>query len=286
VTGARLVPAAERREIERLARRLRFGPAGIGPLAGRGAPGRLGRAGEFEEYRPWRPGEELRTLDLRVWRRLRRRVARVDREDSALPLTLLVDRSASMADPARERCVRALALLLVAVARARGEPRRLLFFAGGAPHRGDTEDIEASFAGATCGGTSDFAAAFAALPLDPRGPGRVVVLSDAAGLADDRALLPLARLGRPFWLAPLLAEERSPSLAGAVTLHSREREPAWSGVVDAALRARYREGLAARLGRLERTLRAHGGDAQLVTVEDGWAAAAAAALARGRMLRR
>ena len=78
-SAARITPEA-RREIERLARALRWGPAGVGTVQGRGPAGRLGRAGEFEEYRPWRPGEELRSIDVKVLRRLRRRVARVDRK--------------------------------------------------------------------------------------------------------------------------------------------------------------------------------------------------------------
>jgi len=289
VTAGILAPE-ERREIERLARALRWGPAGVGTVAGRGPAGRLGRAGEFEEYRPWRPGEELRSIDVRVMRRLRRRVARVDREESALPLTVLVDRSASMADPARERCVVALVSFLLSLARARGEPRRLLFFVDGRPLPGAAASaegaVERAFAALPCTGTTDFARAFAAAPLDARGPGRVVVLSDAAGLAGEGALAPLARLGRPFWLAPLVAAEISPSTRGRVELVSREDEPPWRGTIDAAAAARYRAALAARFLRIERELRARGGDALAFAAEAGWSRAISACLARARLLRR
>jgi len=291
-SAARITPEA-RREIERLARALRWGPAGVGTVQGRGPAGRLGRAGEFEEYRPWRPGEELRSIDVKVLRRLRRRVARVDREESALPLTVLVDRSASMADPVRESCIVALAHFLLALARARGEPRRLLFFVDGragsglAGTVGGAEgELARAFAATPCAGPSDFARAFSALPLDPRGPGRVVVLSDAAGLADERAIAPLSRLGRPFWIAPLVPEELAPSPRGRVALISREAEPGWTGTIDAAAAARYRGALAARFAWLERELRARGGDALAVPAAAGWSRAIGACLARGRMLRR
>jgi uncharacterized protein (DUF58 family) len=289
---AGIIAPEERREIERLARVLRWGPAGIGTIAGRGPAGRLGRAGEFEEYRPWRPGEELRSIDVRVLRRLRRRVARVDREESALPLTVLVDRSASMADPARESCVIALATFFLALARARGEPRRLLFFSQGRPVRAETTAagpegaLERAFAAHPCRGCTDFAEAFAATPFDPRGPGRVVVLSDAAGLAEEGALAPLARLGRPSWIAPLTAEEISPTLRGRVEFVSREGEPPWRGVVDVETAARYRTALAARFLRIEREMRARGGDALVIAAEAGWGRAITACLARGRLLRR
>lgn len=287
-----IIAPAALRDIERLARAVRWGPAGIGTVAGRGPAGRLGRAGEFEEYRPWRPGEDLKSIDVRVARRLRRRVARVDRVESTLPLTVLVDRSGSMSDPVRETCVVALAHFFIALARARGEPRRLLFFVDGRPRAagselaGDGRALASAFARVPCGGSSDFARAFAAVPPDTHGPGRVVILSDAAGLADERALAPLARLGRPLWLAPLTLDERAPALRGRFELVSSEAEPAWRGVIDDATAARYREALAMRFHRLEAELRARGGDAQVVAAEEGWTGAVAACLARGRMLRR
>ncbi len=282
-----MIPPDEGHQIERLARVLRWGPAGVGTLAGRGPTGRLGRAGEFEEYRPWRPGDDLSSLDVRVYRRLRRRVARVDREDSALPLTILVDRSASMDDPERERCVRGLTSFFLALARAQGEPSRLLFFAGNRPHAAagiEPGTVEGAFEANPCSGTSDFARSFAATPIDPHGPGRVVIFTDGFGLTADRALAPLARLGRGLLLAPLTDEERSPSLRGPVRFLSRESEASWSGVVDAATITRYREGMRARFEFLERWFRTRGGDAHSIAAAKGWAGAVETCLDRGRVL--
>lgn len=281
-------PHLDRAEIERLARALRWGPAGVGPLAGRGEAGRLGRAGEFEEYRPWRPGDDLRSLDVRVMRRLRRRVARVDREDTAQPLTVLLDRSASMADPVRERCVRGLLGFLLALARAHGEPTRVLAFVDGPPVA--LPSAAAALDGALDAlpprGTTDFVRAFRSVPVDPLGAGRVVVVSDAFGLEDDGDVAPLLRHGRPLLLAPLLPDERNPQVGGSVVLRSSEDEAPWEGTLDRATVERYRRRSAARCLHLTRWFRAHGGEAQVVSAEAGWTDAVRVGLERGRWLRR
>jgi len=278
----------DRAEIERLARVLRWGPAGVGPLAGRGEAGRLGRAGEFEEYRPWRPGDDLRSLDVRVIRRLRRRVARVDREDTAQPLTVLVDRSASMDHPVRERCVRGLVSFLLALARAHGEPARVLGFVDGPPSAlpSAVAELERALDARPPRGTGEFTRAFRSVPVDPLGAGRVVVVSDAFGLEDDDSLVPLLAHGRPLLLAPLLPEERNPRVGGAVVLRSAEDEAPWEGTLDRATVERYRRRFAARWRHLTRWFRTHGGEAQVVAAEAGWTDAVRVGLERGRWLRR
>ena len=126
-----LLAPGERARIERLARRFRWKLTATGLLPGRRAGRRLGSAGEFEGYRPYEPGDDLRSLDVKVYARLRRPMVRLRRDDSVVPLTLLVDRSASMSGESRTRAVASLGLFFVAMARSNGDPVRVLGFRDG-----------------------------------------------------------------------------------------------------------------------------------------------------------
>ena len=284
-----VVPLESRSQLERLASLLQWGQSGRGQAAGRDRGGRLGRAGEFEEYRPWRPGDDLRSLDVRVYHRLRKRVTRIDREDSSLPLTLLIDRSASMAEPARDRCVRELALFFLALARYRGEARRVLFFSEDVPFpvsEVDPATIDRAFDRVPPSGSADFGRAVPALPLDPRGPGRLILLSDAFGLPDVTPLTRSSAHGRVLLLAPWTRQELTPSPVGAVTLRSRENEPPWSGVIDKTMVNAYVAQNDRRWAGLTSWFRERGGDAHRVIAEAGALGAIESCLERGRWLRR
>jgi len=282
-----VIDSEERLRIDRLATTLRWGPAGAGHGTGLDSAGRLGRAGEFEEYRPWRPGDELSALDAGVYRRLRRRVARVDREDSTLPLTVLVDRSASMAAPHRDRCIRGLVVFFLALARARKEPRRLLFLEDGTSRAIDLQsDLEGVFHRLPTGKTLQLGSALERVPPDGRGRGRVVLLSDGFDLTDEGLLTPLLSMGRTLWIAPWTQEERNPTIRGTVRLHSSESEPQWFGAIDEELVDRYRSRLRQRWRRIESWLRERGGDALHYPAEEGWEGAIQRSLSRGRWLRR
>lgn len=282
-----MIDSEQRLRIDRLATTLRWGPAGAGHGTGLDLAGRLGRAGEFEEYRPWRPGDELSALDAGVYRRLRRRVARVDREDSSLPLTILVDRSASMAAAPRDRCIRELVVFFLALARARKEPRRLLFLEGGNCRSIDLQsDLETHFNLLPTGKTLQLGRALERVPTDGRGRGRVVLLCDGFDVTDEQLLSPLLPLGRTLWIAPWTQEELSPTIRGAVRLHSSESEPQWFGAIDEELIDRYRSRLRQRWRRIESWLRERGGDALHYPAEEGWEGAIQRSLNRGRWLRR
>ena len=58
---------------------------------------------EFRDYRPYSPGDELRSIDWNVYRRLGRFVVRLFEEMEDLPIYLMPDLSKSMwhDDPAR-----------------------------------------------------------------------------------------------------------------------------------------------------------------------------------------
>ncbi|MEE8142168.1 MAG: DUF58 domain-containing protein [Planctomycetota bacterium] len=247
--------------IERLVQRVRWGVMAGGLLPGRGAGRRLGSAGEFEGYRRYEPGDDLRGLDIQVYRRLRRPMVRMLREDSIIPLTLLIDRSGSMAGVERPRAVAELALFFLLLGRRAGDPLRLFGFRDGQllKPRSHSREIAARLGSLLeCyppQGASHFQRAFRSLPPHPSGHGIVLVISDAFGIADpDAELAPLVRTGRLFWIAPLEVEEREPSSAGSVILESREPEPSWEGTLDASTTeqycahlARYHEGLRRRL---------------------------------------
>ena len=284
-----MIDTDTRLAIERLARTLRFAPAERGGVAGSDPGGRIGRSGEFEEFRPWRPGDDLRTLDLGVYRRLRRRVARVDREESGVPLTLLIDRSASMAEPARERCVQELSLLFVSIAIEAGEPVRAFTYVAELPEplpSPSAAAVERALDDRPCAGDSDAARAFRALPVDPQGPGRVIVLTDGFGLREGTDLAPLTLGGRVWLIAPWTAEEWQPSARGSVLFQSRENEPSWRGVVNAATLEEYRASGDRRWRALHRALLPTGGRAERIVAEEGARGLIDRALRHGEWLRR
>ncbi len=275
----------------RLARRLRWGIGAQGSAVyGQGGQ-RLGSAGEFEGYRPFEPGDDLRGLDVAVFARMRRAVYRVRREDSAIPLTLLVDRSASMSGELRERAVADLAALFVALAQSSGDPVRAYAFAAGEVgmfHEGirSPAAIWRALAARTPAGSGDASRAFRRVPPDPAGRGVVVVLSDAMGLEDPGpAMQPLARLGLPFWVASWLEEELRPPLRGPVTLLPREREPPWHGTLDEAARRSYLQQVDGFQAAMRRRLRGLGGDFFLLPAETPIAEQVETIRREGRLLR-
>lgn len=244
-----VLPPARRTQIDRLARRFSWHAGGRSPLPGRHRGPRLGSAGEFEGYRPYEPGDDLARLDLRVFARLRQRVIRLEREDSALPLTVLIDRSASMQGAARERAVAELAYFFLAVAGRGHDPTRLSTFGAGRLHHHErrrthaigAETLMQVLAAHPPAGRSDFERELAQLAPDPAGPGLLLILSDGLGFTDPaRELAPLRRAGRLLWLAPLETEERDPRISGDVRIEPREPGSTWQGNVDTATLRAYR----------------------------------------------
>ena len=282
-----LLAAAERTRIERLARRFRWKLAATGVLPGRRTGRRLGSAGEFEGYRPFEPGDDLRSLDVKVYARLRRPMARLRRDDSVVPLTLLVDRSASMTGESRARAVASLGLFFVAKARRNGDPVRVLGFRDGQLERMDRDPARLLEHLSTdpAAGSSDFGGSFVRLTADRAGRGMVVVLSDAMGVTQpERELLPLTRIGVPIWIAPLEPEEWQPEFQGRVALHSREREPVWRGLINAHTLRDYRSQLNRYHGALRRHLLSRGGDFVPISTEEALTAVLERLRARQRFL--
>ena len=85
---------------------------------------------EFADYKPYTPGDDLRTLDWNIYRRLGRLFVRVFEERRDLPVYLLVDRSRSMylETPPRIHAGLKAAMALAAIALAQHDSVRLLHF--------------------------------------------------------------------------------------------------------------------------------------------------------------
>lgn len=261
-----LLPAETRARIDRLARRFQWGFSSRSPLPGQHRGRRLGTAGEFEGYRRYEPGDDLARLDVGVYARLRQRVVRLSREDSILPLTVLIDRSASMAGTHRERAMTELAAFFLQVARRGHDPVRLFAFSNGqlsaSPGRLQSiESLETLLRHHPLRGDSNFAREFAQLGPDPAGPGVVIVLSDGFGIAEpERELAPLLEAGRTYWLALLEPDELDPPEQGRVRLVPRESGPTWQGDLDPSSLSRYRSQLRRYHDGLRGPLRERGGD--------------------------
>ncbi len=107
------------------------------PAAGRVGPGvsgahasrTRGTSGEFDEYRPCRQGANTRRIDWKLFARTERAFVRVSREPAVFTSRIILDATASMAFPAdtlsKWRLASSLALCLIAVARATGDPAGL-----------------------------------------------------------------------------------------------------------------------------------------------------------------
>lgn len=275
--------------IERWCQVVRWRRTGYGAHAGTTAwGGRRGVAGEFAGYRPYEPGDDLRSLDLRVYRRLRERAVRVTQEDSALPVTIAVDRSASMDDPARVDSVVALTAFFSALTHRQRDSLRLFGFddrsafpipqpnrlRSGAlrealyhapPAHEPLDDRSMSNPAQPLPRTAVtdglFTNGFRQIPPDPHGRGLILVISDAFGLTDVKgATRALSRIGVPWWISPLTPTERRPETSdGSVELRSREAESPWIGIISASLVSRYRAELRRFHQALDRELGRWGG---------------------------
>lgn len=261
--------------IRNLARRSRWRFAVRGMLPGTHPGRRLGSAGEFEGYRAYQPGDDVARLDARVFARHRQRMVRLLREDSVVPVTVLVDSSASMQGPERQSLLLDLVRLFFEMCQHRQDPFRVFSFGDGRIERAPAATALAWDALRTWleerspTGASRFERELRQLPPDPAGRGVVVVISDAMGIESAaRDLAGVVRVGTPLWIAPLLPEELAPPLGGNCTLRSRESQEQWRGILDDTTRREYRAQLERYHGSLHRWFRAQGGDFVVVPTDE------------------
>lgn len=265
--------------IERLARRLRWRRPIPGSSPGMGVSSLRSGTGEFVGHMRWQTGDDIARLDLPIYRRLRQRWTRKFRDDAAEPLTILIERSPSMAFGNRTRAVEEIVELLVLMAQLRHDPVRLFHLEGETSKlvnisntNGSAEDTDLSHWSPR-----------PSLATIRRGTGgRVVIISARLLFVEPQTeLAPLLSLGEVLWLAPLLADEISPSFTGAVELQGAGGDTPWIGNIDAAMVARYVEERRAAELRLEGWLRLHGGNRVRLSADLEGLALLAPLMARG-----
>jgi len=71
-----------------------------------------GRGIEFADHRPYAPGDDFRLIDWKAYKRLNRLLLRLFDEEQDLPIYLMIDVSASMAEPAKFDLARRVAAAL------------------------------------------------------------------------------------------------------------------------------------------------------------------------------
>src|SRR5689334_3193634 len=144
-----------------------------------------GRGIEFADHRPYTPGDDYRLIDWKAYGRLNHLLLRLFDEEQDLPIYLMLDVSASMAEPAKFDMARRIAAALCYIGLAHLDRLTIVPFGSelrreSSPGRGkgrifrvfDTlEQLEA-------GGPTDLRAACKAFASRPRQRGLVVVISD------------------------------------------------------------------------------------------------------------
>jgi len=245
-----LLDAPMRSRLDRLAlngkRRVR------GVWSGRNRSVRLGESLDFADYREYFPGDDFRRIDYNLWARLGVVLVRLFEAEDEMPVSVIVDTSASMGLGDKFPTAQRLAAMVTYLALASGERVRLLTVpALGKPsltgpwarHVATWPRLEGWLEALTPAGGTDLAAAarLMATPGAHRGP--VVLVSDLLTTDWGGALDLLGALGGGAVLHVLDPTELEPELTGDLTLRDVEtgRELQVS-VSDAALE-RYRKRL-------------------------------------------
>ncbi len=202
------------------------------PRGGRHAEHRsrdLGGGLEFRDFRPYTPGDDFRSIDWNIYRRLGRVVLRLFEEMEDLPLYLAPDMSASgwSEEPPRALAGLKAALALASISLGQHDPVGLYPFAEDlldtTPARaggGRLMVLADRLASLPRGGGTDFRQSFQRLASLRLRPGLLVILSDffdPAGL--EAVLASLTPLRHRLLLVQLLrSEDREPTLQGDLHL--------------------------------------------------------------------
>ncbi len=146
-----------------------------------------GQGADFADFRAYAPGDDLRTIDWNLYRRLGRLFVRVFEERQDLPVYLLVDRSRSMFVETRPRiaAARRVALGLAAIALRQQDSVTLLPFADGQPiparaigGKANIARVAQRLAALSPGGTTGLTAAIERIGAMRLRRGLVVLVSD------------------------------------------------------------------------------------------------------------
>ncbi len=207
---------------------------------------------EFKDHRAYSSGDDLRTVDWNVYRRLGKMFLRLFEELEDLPLYLLVDvsESAYFENPPRARAGLRAALALAAISLSQHDPvgvypfsddLRVLVRPVSGKHR--VLGLAQRMSEIEPAGSTDFQRSLASFLALRQREGLVVIVSDffdpagveavTAALSTLRHRLLLLRLKR--------AEDAAPTLRGDLRLLDCESGEAEDVSLDASVLARYRE---------------------------------------------
>ncbi len=216
-----------------------------------------GQGLEFRDYRPYSPGDEMRSVDWNIYRRLGRVVVRLFEEMEDLPIYLLPDFSQSMWNEHQPRAVVAMKVAIGLASIGLDQHDRVGIFPFG-----DSLDVSVrptsgrgrirSLAEALTriaheskkrSSGTDLAAAAATLRGLGLREGMVVVISD---FFDSRGVESVLRelkslRHRPMLVAITRAEDRNPTLRGDVRVRDCESGATQDVSVDDAVLRRYRD---------------------------------------------
>ena len=225
------------------------------PRGGRHAEQRsrdLGSGIEFRDFRPYSPGDDFRSIDWNIYRRLGRVFVRLFEEFEDLPVYILADCSQSMylEQPPRARAGLRTALALTSI--ALNQHDRVGFATLSDDHRvvmrpqsgrGRLMRFAEAMAAVTPGGATDLVHSLRRFAHLRQRPGLMVVISDFFDprgidavldeLKRSRHRLLLVRLERP--------SDRDPDVRGDVQLVDCESGETETVSVNRAVLARYRE---------------------------------------------
>ena len=222
---------------------------------------------EFIDHRAYQSGDDLRRIDPHLRARLGENFVREYEVQRQLPVTILLDKSASMAvDPDRAQYAASVAALLGFAALSGGDVLRFGLCAGDAvnfsPRLEGLARADHAFAFSDDAATGGhFRDSLAAIPADRQWQGLFILISD---FWDDTApqLSRLAAAGTELWCLHLeTPQERDPTLLGAGELRMIDAETGeeLDLVLDSDTLAQYHAARDAHRADLETTLAAVGG---------------------------
>lgn len=188
-----------------------------------------GRGIEFADHRPYAPGDDFRHIDWKAYRRLNRLLLRLFDEEQDLPIYLILDVSASMAEPAKFDLARRITAALCYIGLAHLDRMTLLTFSKGlvqetSPGRGkgrifrvfeQLESLQAE-------GETDLRASCKEFASRSRQIGLTVIVSDflepqEAGIGADVGLKILRTLGHDVFAVHIASRaDRDPGALGDV----------------------------------------------------------------------
>lgn len=228
------------------------------------------------DHRPYTHGDDLRYVDWHAYARHSSLQIKMGEAEQDVPVTIVLDQSASMdygpAERTKSAAARQLAAAIAYCAMAQGDRVTVQPLGGGPTFQGKNRQQGAALlrylTALPMTDRGDLVAQLGALPRSTAG-GLVVVISDlwhASDLADALRLL-----HAPRWqvvILHLLAQsELTPDLDGDVELVDSETGATWALHVDATIRQRYERRLEAWCGAVEAMCARHGANYALLSTD-------------------